>query len=115
MSEKAYRVDYYKAIISNRPGEGAKILSALKKEGINLLGFTGFPRKGKSQVDFIPQNSKAFSAAAKRIGLRAFLCKDRTKWGQSPISWKNLEKQKLMSQPLMPYVLGKEGLEPYFG
>ena len=70
MSDKAYRVDYYKAVISNRPGEGAKILGALKKEGINLLGFTGFPRKSKSQIDFIPQNSKAFTAAAKRIGLR---------------------------------------------
>lgn len=69
MGDRIKKVDYFKIQVPNRPGVGAKMLGALKKEKINLLGFTGFPRKGKSQLDLIPENTKAFLSAAKRLKL----------------------------------------------
>jgi len=63
------KVDYFKAQVQNRAGEGARILSALRAEGINLLFFTGFPRGRKSQLDFVPENGRAFLKAAKKTGL----------------------------------------------
>ncbi len=63
-------MDYFKIQVPNRPGVGAKILGDLKKEKVNLLGFSGFPRGGKSQLDLIPQNTKAFLSAVKRLKLK---------------------------------------------
>ncbi len=64
------KVDYFKAQVQNKAGEGARILSALHAEGVNLLFFTGFPRGRKSQLDFIPENGPAFLKAAKKTGIR---------------------------------------------
>jgi len=63
------KVDYFKAQVQDKAGEGARILSALLGEGIDLLAFTGFPRGRKAQFDFIPENGPAFRKAAKKIGL----------------------------------------------
>jgi len=63
------KVDYFKVEVQNKAGEGARILSALRAEGINLLFFTGFPRGRKSQLDFVPENGPAFLKAAKKTGL----------------------------------------------
>jgi len=62
--------DYYTMKVSQRPGAGAKLLAAMKSQGVNLLAFTGFPEGGGAQVDFVPQNGKKFRHAAKRAGLR---------------------------------------------
>jgi hypothetical protein len=69
MAETVRKVDYYKTQVSDKAGEGARVLSALRGEGINLLFFTGFPRGRKSQLDFIPVNGPAFRKAARKIGL----------------------------------------------
>jgi len=54
--------------VPNRPGAGAKMLDALKAEGVGLLAFTGFPVRGGVQVDFIPHNGAVLRRAAKRAG-----------------------------------------------
>ena len=59
MADVIRKVDYYKAQVQNKAGEGARILSALRGEGINLLFFTGFPRGRMSQLDFVPANGPA--------------------------------------------------------
>lgn len=64
------KVDYYKVMVPDKPGEGAKVLAALKEAGVNLLAFSGFPRKGKGQLDFIPEDPAAFKAAARKAGLK---------------------------------------------
>lgn len=70
MAETIKKVFYYAKDVANRPGEGAKILGALADEGVNLLAFTGFPKGRKAQIDFIPEDSAAFTAAAKRAGIK---------------------------------------------
>ena len=69
MADIIRKVDYFKAQVQNKAGEGARILTALRGEGINLLFFTGFPRGRKSQLDFVPGNGPAFLKAAKKAGL----------------------------------------------
>ena len=69
MADVIRKVDYFKALVQDKAGEGARILSTLLGEGINLLAFTGFPRGRKSQLDFVPANGPAFRKAAKKVGL----------------------------------------------
>ena len=70
MADSIRKADYYKAGIPNRKGEGARVLAALRDEGVNLLAFTGFPRGGRAQLDFVPEDAGAFKKAARRIGLK---------------------------------------------
>jgi hypothetical protein len=70
MADSVRRVDYFYTELPNKPGEGAKALTALRDAGVNLLAFTGFPTGRKAQMDFIPEDTAAFKAAAKRAGLK---------------------------------------------
>lgn len=69
MTDVIRKVDYFKALVQDKAGEGARILSALLGEGINLLAFTGFPRGRKTQLDFVPEDGPAFRKAARKAGL----------------------------------------------
>jgi hypothetical protein len=69
MADLVKKAVYYKIETSNRVGEGAKILNGLKEAKVNLLAFTGFPRRRKTQMDFVPENPAAFTRAAKKMGL----------------------------------------------
>jgi hypothetical protein len=69
MADTIRKVDYYKAQVQDKAGEGARILSTLLGEGINLLAFTGFPRGRKTQLDFVPEDGPAFRKAARKAGL----------------------------------------------
>ncbi len=81
------RVDYFVAHVRNRAGEGARMLKALKKQGIGLLAFSAFPESGGAQVDFIPENSREFVAAARLLEWKisprkiGFLVQGRDKTG----------------------------------
>ena len=68
MATRVRKAEYYSMKVPNRPGAGAKMLDALKAEGVGLLAFTGFPVRGGVQVDFIPQNGTTLRRAAKRVG-----------------------------------------------
>lgn len=70
MAETIRKVDYFYIETANKPGEGAKALAALRKAGVNLLAFTGFPSGRKAQMDFIPEDTAVFKAAAKKAGFR---------------------------------------------
>jgi len=71
MDEDIRRVDYYYVTAPDRPGEAARILSALHDAGINLRAFSGFPQGArKSQLDFLPEDSRAFATAARKAGLK---------------------------------------------
>ena len=70
MSHSLRRVDYFYVMVPNRAGQGAKILSALASEGVNLLAFSGFPSGGKGQLDLVPENGAALRRAAKKAGLK---------------------------------------------
>jgi len=64
------KVEYFAMDVADKPGEGARILGALRAAGINLLAFTGFPSGRRAQIDFVPADAVAFKAAAKRVGLK---------------------------------------------
>jgi len=70
MAETIRKVDYFYIETPNKPGEGAKALAALRDAGINLLAFSGFPSGRRAQIDFIPEDTVAFKAAAKKAGLK---------------------------------------------
>ena len=69
MAEHIRKTDYFSVQVSNRAGEGARLMAALRDHGVNLLAFTGFPNGAKAQVDFVPENSAALRRAAKQMKL----------------------------------------------
>ena len=74
MADEIRRIDYYYASVPDKPGEGARILSALRQAGVNLLGASAFLSAfshgaRRSQVDLIPEDGAALMQAAKSAGL----------------------------------------------
>src|SRR6266566_2210707 len=65
MADSIRRVSYYYTTISDKPGEGARLLETLRSAGVNLLAFHAFPSARKAQVDFVPSDAGVFTAAAK--------------------------------------------------
>lgn len=70
MADTIRKVDYFSMDVADKAGEGIKALNALADAGVNLLAFSGFPRGRRAQMDFIPEDAKTFSAAAKKAGLK---------------------------------------------
>jgi hypothetical protein len=79
MADTVRSVDYYYVTVPNEPGEGQRVLSALKASGVNLLAFLGFPEGGQAQLDLVPEDPEALKSAAEQAGVtlseakRAFL------------------------------------------
>ena len=69
MASTVRKIDYFAMNVPNRRGEAARILDSLREQGVNLLAFTGFPDKRGAQIDFVPENTAAFKAAARRAKL----------------------------------------------
>jgi hypothetical protein len=64
-------VEYYYTLVSNRPGEGAKVFTALKARNVNLVAFSGFQTSARhAQLDFVPSDKDAFIAAAQKAGIK---------------------------------------------
>ena len=70
MPDTIQPVDYFYTTTPDKPGEACRALDALKAAGINLLAFSGFPSGRKSQLDFVPADTKAFVEAAKKAKLK---------------------------------------------
>ncbi|MBK5295350.1 MAG: ACT domain-containing protein [Acidobacteriia bacterium] len=71
MPDEISRIDYYYLTVPDKPGEAARILSALHQAGINLRGVSAFPHGARrSQLDCITEDSAAFAKAAKTAGLK---------------------------------------------
>lgn len=69
MASRIRKADYFSMQVSNRVGEGMRLLKGLRENGVNLLAFTGFPNGRKAQVDLIPENTGALRRAAKKMKL----------------------------------------------
>ncbi|HEY7943474.1 MAG: hypothetical protein ACHP7M_01655 [Burkholderiales bacterium] len=69
MSHGVRKVDYFHVMVANTPGRGARVLSGLAAEGVDLLAFSGFPNGRKGQLDLIPKSSVALRRAARKLGL----------------------------------------------
>ena len=53
MAESIRVAQYFKVAVPDKPGEGFKMLDAVKGAGVNLFAFSGFPRNRKAQLDFV--------------------------------------------------------------
>ncbi len=75
MADEVRRVEYCYLTIKDKPGEGEKILGALREVGVNLLAFSGFPAKGgKAQIDLVTDNVSGLKSLARN-----------RKWKLSPV------------------------------
>ncbi|MGH7548851.1 MAG: hypothetical protein ACREMM_11845 [Gemmatimonadales bacterium] len=70
MADTIRRVSYYYTTAPDKPGEGARLLQALRNAGVNLLAFHAFPRARKSQADFVPSDETTLTAAAKAAKIK---------------------------------------------
>jgi hypothetical protein len=69
MLDTVRKLDYFAIQAPDRPGEGARLLAALKSRGVNLLALVGFPSGRKAQIDLVPEDAAALRAAAKQMKL----------------------------------------------
>jgi hypothetical protein len=70
MADTVRRVEYFYLTVPDTPGEGDRILSALKDSGVNLLAYLGFPAGGgQSQIDLVPEDPESLRAAAEQAGV----------------------------------------------
>jgi hypothetical protein len=64
-------VEYYYALVADKPGEARKLLEFLSEKEVNLLAFTAFPvGEGQSQLDFFPTNPEMLTGAAADAGIK---------------------------------------------
>lgn len=70
MADEVKRVQYYYTEVPDKPGEGLKVLNALKEEAVNLDAFVAFPKGRRAQLDFVPMDQPAFRTAAKKIKVK---------------------------------------------
>jgi hypothetical protein len=71
MADKSRRVEYFYVTVPDRPGEGKRLLSALKESNVNLLAYLGFPSgNGQAQLDLVPENAEALKQAAGKAGIK---------------------------------------------
>ena len=70
MADTVRRVEYYYVSVPDKPGEGERVLSALRQSEVNLLAYLGFPAGGgQTQIDLVPEDPAAFRNAAESAGL----------------------------------------------
>ena len=70
MPDTVRKIDYFTASVPNKSGEGVRALKALREANVNLLAFSGFPRAGRAQIDFIPEDSAALKTAVRKAKLK---------------------------------------------
>jgi hypothetical protein len=71
MADRVRKVTYSYLKVPSRPGQGARVLAALKDANVNLLAYTGFPAGGgKAQLDLVTDDQGAVSRVARKEGWR---------------------------------------------
>jgi len=70
MEETIKRVEYFYAIVEDKPGEARKLLEFCSAHSVNLINFTAFPVGEKlSQLDFVPEDVGKLKLAAQEAGI----------------------------------------------
>ena len=65
MASTVKEVEYFYALVEDKPGEARKLLEFCSERMVNLLALTAFPvEKGQSQIDLIPADPEALKQAA---------------------------------------------------
>jgi hypothetical protein len=65
----ARKVQYCHVTVPHRSGQGAQVLSALKKANVNLLAYSGFPsRNGHAQLDLVSKSLAPIRKVGRKNG-----------------------------------------------
>lgn len=65
MAATVKEVEYYYAVVADKPGEARKLLEFLSEKMVDLQALTAFPiGEGKSQIDLFPSDPEMLKAAA---------------------------------------------------
>jgi len=70
MADRVRKVSYFKLAVPARAGQAARVLAPLREAGVDLLAFSGFPRRGKAQIDLVTDQGAALRRVARREGWR---------------------------------------------
>ena len=71
MPDRVRRVNYCYPIVPNRAGQGARVLAELKRAGVDLLAYSGFPiGRGRSHLDLVLEDLGALRRVARKNGWR---------------------------------------------
>jgi len=66
MRDEVKQVDCFRVMVVDRPGEGARVLTAFRHAGVRLFGFSGCSLgHHQARLIFVPQDPAAFVNAAK--------------------------------------------------
>jgi len=70
--ETVSKVERYAVDVPNQPGEGARLLEALKAEGVNLIACWGYPlgESGVARIELIPQDAAVLKKAARKAKVK---------------------------------------------
>jgi hypothetical protein len=66
MAETVRTADYFYVMVPDKPGEGARVLDELKRAGVNLAAYSGFPSGRGAQLDLVPTDPAAFRTLARQ-------------------------------------------------
>ena len=109
MADTVRRVEYHYVTVPDAPGEGQRILSALKDGGVNLLAYLGFPLGGgQSQIDLFRKTRGRSEGSLRRPELpsarrsRPFSCRAMTVWEQLPTRRRSSPRRTSTSPPPQP-------------
>jgi hypothetical protein len=71
MADEISRVEYYVAAMPNKTGEGARVLTAFKDAGVNLMGCLGYRKTARNaEVIFVlSEKTPGVGAVGKKAGL----------------------------------------------
>lgn len=88
MPSSVKEVEYYYALVADKPGEVRKLLEFLSEKQVNLQALTAFPGDGgQSQIDFFPADPDQLKQAASDADIplvgpkKAFLVQGEDKIG----------------------------------
>jgi hypothetical protein len=71
MADRVRKVSYCYTKVPNRAAQGVKMLDEMKKAGIDMVAFSGFPvGRGKAQLDFVTEDLTSLRRLAKKNGWR---------------------------------------------
>ena len=86
MSDRVMKVSYCYVMVPNRAGQGAKVFTAIREGGVNLMAHVGFPgKRGKAQLDFVAPNLSKIRSVARKNGWRVSRPRRRF-WSRARIS-----------------------------
>jgi hypothetical protein len=102
MADRVRKVNYCYAKVSARPGQGAAVLDEIRKAGVSLQAFSGFPiGAGKAQLDLVADDMAGVRRVARKQGWRlsktkkAFLIRGEDRVGACHRQLQKLATQKI--------------------